>query len=340
MKPLRVGVIGLGIGMRHARTVLEHPRAELAWLCDLDPAKKAEAARDFPDVPFTPDDREVLADPGLDAVCVASYDDAHFRQANEALARGRHVFIEKPLCLHEHEMRALAAHLEANPGLRLSTNLVLRTCRRFLALKREMDADALGELCHLEADYFWGRAHKLLDGWRAGMEFYSIIHGAAVHMVDLVMFLTGQRPLSVTAFGNPAGIGGSRQRHNSSALLVLRFEKGLTAKISAHGCSAHPHFHRVSVFGTRRSFLGEFQGAGWIDSSDHEHALRPENAPYPDRSGRGRVLASFLDAVVDPRAVPLVDEKDSFDAMSVCLAAERSVRSGCECVVQYTGQPT
>jgi predicted dehydrogenase len=149
------------------------------------------------------------------------------------------------------------------------------------------------------------------------------------------MHLLGRRPLSVSALGSAVGTRGSRQRHDAFALLVLRFDGGLSAKIAAHGCCRHPHFHRLSVFATGGSFLGEFPGAVWIDSDDPERPPRPETGDYPGRSRRGAVLASFLDAVADPSRLPLVDEADSFAAMSVCFAAQRSVRSGRECPIDY-----
>ena len=215
-RKLRVGVIGLGIGMQHARTVAAHPGAELAMLCDLDPEKRVAAAAEFAGVPCVADAETLLAS-DLDVVSLASFDDFHYAQACRALTDGRHVYLEKPLCLHEAETRQLAALLRSRPGLRLSSNLVLRTCPRFLRVKAEMDAGSLGAVYHLEADYLWGRLPKLTGGWRADMDFYSIIHGAAVHMVDLVLWLTGARPVSVAALDSNFATRGTRQRHNDFA---------------------------------------------------------------------------------------------------------------------------
>ena len=333
-RKLRVGVIGLGIGMQHARTVAAHPGAELAMLCDLDPEKRVAAAAEFAGVPCVADAETLLAS-DLDVVSLASFDDFHYAQACRALTDGRHVYLEKPLCLHEAETRQLAALLRSRPGLRLSSNLVLRTCPRFLRVKAEMDAGSLGAVYHLEADYLWGRLPKLTGGWRADMDFYSIIHGAAVHMVDLVLWLTGARPVSVAALDSNFATRGTRQRHNDFAVLLLRFPGGLSAKVSAHGGCVYPHFHRLVVYGTEKSFAGELPGAYWLDSSDPALPPRAEKAAYPGREQRGEALVSFLDTLLGTAPRPLVDEADAFDAMSVCHAAQTAVETGCECTVNY-----
>lgn len=334
MRPLRVGVIGLGIGMQHARTIAAYPGAELALLCDLSANKRAQAGAEFPGVPCAADPGALL-EGDLDVVSIASYDDVHFAQAKQTIKLGRHVYLEKPLCLHEAETRELAALLRTHPEVRLSSNLVLRTCPRFRQVKTEMDAGKMGAVYHLEADYFWGRLPKLTNGWRADMGFYSIILGAAVHMVDLVLWLTGARPVSVAALGSDCATRGTRQRHNDFALLQLRFPGGLSAKVTAHGGCAHPHGHRLAVYGTEKTFVGDLPGAYWLDSSDPAIPPRVEVAAYPGREERGQALTSFLDTLTGVAARPLVDEADAFASMSVCLAAERAVQTGRECAVDY-----
>lgn len=334
MTPLRVGVIGLGIGMLHARTAASHQDACLAMLCDFAQDKREQAEAEFPGVPCVADVQELL-EADLDVISIASHDDAHFSQALQSLERGRHVFIEKPLCLHESETRELASTLRSKPGLHLSSNLVLRTCPRFTLVKQEIDAARFGTVYHLEADYLWGRLHKLTAGWRADMDFYSIIHGAAIHMVDLVMWLTGQRPVSVMALGSNFATRGTAQRHNDFTVLLLRFTNGLTAKVSAHAGGTHPHFHRLAVYGTNKTFAGEMPGAYWLDSSDPAVPPRADNAAYPGRDERGKVLSSFLSALTTAGVSPLVNEAEAFAAMCVCHAAEAAVQTGRECYVNY-----
>ena len=54
-----------------------------------------------------------------------------------------------------------------------------------------MAAGDLGRVYYMEADYNYGRIHKIVDGWRGAIDYYSVFLGGAVHMVDLLLWLTG-----------------------------------------------------------------------------------------------------------------------------------------------------
>ena len=129
MSMLRAGVIGLGVGMRHAGVYAAHPGCELAAVCDTDPAKLARAREQFPDAATFADASAMLAH-GLDVVSVASYDDAHHEQILAAIECGSHVYAEKPLCQTRAQARDIHAALAASPGVRLSANMVLRSDRK------------------------------------------------------------------------------------------------------------------------------------------------------------------------------------------------------------------
>ena len=104
------------------------------------------------------------------------------------------------------------------PNLNISANMVLRTCPLFIKVREEVSSFKMGDLYHLEADYLWGRKEKLISGWRAEADFYSIIYGAAVHMIDLVLWITGKKPVRVKALGSNKIASGTSQKHNDFVL--------------------------------------------------------------------------------------------------------------------------
>src|SRR5262249_60029034 len=102
------GQAGLGAwGGNLARNVDD--LAELAWLCDTDEGQLAQAARRFPAARVTGSFGELLADPELDAVVVATPVPTHYALAKEALEAGKHVFVEKPPAMRASEMEELVA---------------------------------------------------------------------------------------------------------------------------------------------------------------------------------------------------------------------------------------
>jgi predicted dehydrogenase len=105
---LGVAVAGLGAGESHARTNAGLESCELRWLHDLSGERAVALARDIGRGRIARGLDEILADPAVDAVSVASYDDAHAGHVLAAPAAGKHVFVEKPLCRSgRHEMNAV-----------------------------------------------------------------------------------------------------------------------------------------------------------------------------------------------------------------------------------------
>ena len=162
----------------------------------------------------TTDPEEVLADPDIDVVSVASYDDAHFEQIRAALAPRQARVRREAARPARDEARELAALLRANPRLRLSTNVPLRLSPRFQRVRAAIAAGELGRLFHLEGDYEYGRRHKLTDGWRGADPDYSVVLGGAIHMVDLLLWLSGLRVTEV--LGRRAGRGSPRAAPRSA----------------------------------------------------------------------------------------------------------------------------
>ena len=192
----------MGVGLHHARTLYAYNNCDLVWLCDKDKHKLSKVGTEFANVNKTQDDKDIFTDPNIDLICIASYDDSHHQQVIDALKNGKHVFVEKPLCLNEGEALNIRNALKINPNLKISSNMVLRSCPLFLKVREKVREKTMGEIYYLETDYLWGRKEKLTSGWRADANFYSIIHGAAVHMIDLAVWIVGQKPVSVQALGN------------------------------------------------------------------------------------------------------------------------------------------
>lgn len=271
----------------------------------------------------------------MDLVCIASYDEFHYQQVTQALLNRKHIYVEKPICLSRKETKKIRELLKKNPYLKISSNMVLRTCPLFKKIKKSVQKNKLGKIYNLEADYLWGRKEKILSGWRSKANFYSIIYGAAIHMVDLVLWITEKKPISVKALGNNLVTFGTKQKFNDFAIFLLNFENKMTVKISAHGGCVHPHFHVLKVFGENKSFIHDISRTVWINSSKHNNPLKPEYSAYPAKEKRVNTLISFLDSIIKSNHNPIVSKDDIFDTMSVCLAAEKAVRLGNTVSIEY-----
>jgi predicted dehydrogenase len=321
--PLRVGVIGLGVGEQQAEAVAANPSCALVAICDFDAEKLARVAARFPQARAVAADSEVLDDPEIDVVCIASHDHHHFTQTLRALENGKHVFVEKPFVLQEREARTIREQLRTRPGLRLSSNLVLRTSPRFVDLRRRIDAGELGRLFYLDGDYNYGRMHKITSGWRGELEFYSAVHGGGVHIVDLMMWLAHDRIVEVSAVGNAIASAGSGFRNFDMVAAVVRFAGGAVGKLAVNFGCVYPHFHRFNVYGTAATFENERGPARFYTTRDPTVAPAGLDTVYPG-THKGALIASFVDAILG-RGRATVEEEDVFASMAVCFAIEKSV---------------
>ncbi len=332
-KRLRVAVIGLGVGEAHLAGYRAHPACDVVALCDFSKEKLQEASRTHGDIDCRASADDILDDPDIDVVSIASYDNYHHGQAVRALTNNKHVFIEKPLCLWEEEARHIRAQLTARPHLRLSSNLILRLCPRFMAVRERIRRGEFGELFLVEGDYHYGRLHKITDGWRGLIDYYSVVHGGAIHLVDLLLWMTGDRIVEVSAVGNQVSSRGSRFRFNDTVIATIRFERGMVGKVGvSYGC-VRPHYHGLAIYGTKATFVNGHPHGLLYESRDPAQRPTTVTDPYPGVQ-KGGLIAGFIDSILHDRE-PVVGIEDTFRTMSVCLAIEQSVARGTPCRVEY-----
>jgi len=334
MHMLNAGVIGMGVGEKHALAYENHKNTFLKTVCDFDHEKLKELNAKFPNVYIETKDQSILESEDIDIVSIASYDNYHCDQIIRALNNGKHVMAEKPLCLNFDEMLKIYDTHKKTKELKLSANHVLRTNSRFIRLKDDVRNGEFGDIYFLEGDYFWGRHHKLF-GWRAEMDFYSIILGAAIHMIDLVMWLLGTRPVSVQAIGNDIFNKNTNLKFNSFAVILIKFENGVIAKITGNGGCVHPHYHGLKVFGTKRTAIHNLDGSAYLTSSEPDSEPIPIDDPYPEKEARQKIIHSFVDSILDHTIAPIVTDNDVYDVMSVCFAAEEAMNTGNTVEVNY-----
>jgi predicted dehydrogenase len=332
---LSVGIIGLGIGKKHIEAFNDHPGCKVTTLCDFSEEKYVEASKEFPSMRITKEAEDVLHDPELDIISIASYDNYHYEHVLSALKNRKHVFVEKPLCLYPYEALSVKKFLGENRDIRLSSNLNLRTCPRFVRLREEVLSKGTGRIFYMEGDYFWGRIRKMTDGWRGNMEFYSIVLGAAIHMIDLLIWISGQYPLEVQGYGNQIATSGSGFKFKDFASILMKFENGMIAKVCANGGCVHPHFHRVTVFGTEKSFLHEIGGGMWMESGKAGIEKLEVKDEYPGVNEKAKIITTFIDSILDNKAEAIVPTEDVFSTMSVCFAAEKAIEEEKPIKIEY-----
>lgn len=332
-KRFKAGIIGLGIGEQHIAGYQRHPQCEVVALCDFSDEKLAMAKKKYPQMRLTRDANELLEDPEIDVVSIASYDNFHYEHAQKAINNNKHIFVEKPLCLYEEEAQSIRSLLREKPHLKISCNLILRMCPRFQVVRKMIEEGELGQLFYVEGDYNYGRLPKLTEGWRGKIGFYSVVYGGAVHIIDLLLWLSGDFVVEVSAYGNNIASRDSGFEKNDLVVSILQFSNGIIGKVTANFGCVFPHFHGLSVYGKKATFVNGLDDAMLIESCDRSGGTRKISASYPGVH-KGDLIYSFVSSILDSSEA-VVTAEDVFKAMSVCFAVEKATLGAGPVKVKY-----
>lgn len=331
MRPLKAGIIGLGVGEQHLVSYADIPGCSVRAICDIDPAKLKDVGDRHGIGHRFADYRAIVEDPEIDVVSVCSYDDAHAEQVVAAFRNGKHVMVEKPVALNPVEAEAVV-RAQQDSGRLISSNLILRRSPRFIRLRDMIQAGEFGEIFYMEGDYIHQILWKITEGWRGRMPFYCVTYGGGIHLIDLMRWMIGQEIVEVSGMANKILTRDTSYRFDDTFVNLLRFEGGCLAKTLTTFGPQRPKFHALNIYGTRGTFLNDVPDAR-IHSSDDPADEERDATPYPGMR-KGDLLPDFVAAIREGRE-PAVSATDVFRVMAVCFATWESVRAGRTVRVDY-----
>lgn len=190
---LSAAVVGLGYwGPNLARNIAASPRFQLEWLCDRDEKRLESVGRGYPSARATSDVREVLRDPTVDVVAIATPVSTHHELARAALESGKHVLVEKPLAANSKQGDELVS-------IAHSQGLVLFVDHVFLyspAVRKMMEICSSGDLGDI----------RFIDSVRINLGLIqhdvNVLWDLAPHDLSIIDALLGRSPESLVAVGD------------------------------------------------------------------------------------------------------------------------------------------
>ena len=189
----------------------------LTAICDGSDEVRASFSAQYPDVSVLSTIDEVLADESIHAVSIATPAETHFQLAMDALRAGKHVYVEKPLCLDEAEAQE-CINLASEKGLTLMVGHLLWYHPVVLEIKRMIESGELGSLRYLYSN-------RLNMGLLRKEE--NVLWSFAPHDVSMILGLVGEMPLSVSAQGANHLI----PTNADQAVGLLKFSNNVTAHV-------------------------------------------------------------------------------------------------------------
>jgi predicted dehydrogenase len=238
LTPVRVGVVGLGYwGPNLARNFAAIAGCEVTWLCDASEPARARLQGAYPGARATADVQELLEDPELDAVVLATPVATHAELAVRVARTGKHCFVEKPLATRAADAQ-LAVDAAARAGTTLMVGHLLEYHPAVHRLRELLDGGELGELY-----YVYG--NRLNLGKLRADE--NALWSLGAHDVSVVLALIGQEPVECLAHGSSF----VRDGVEDVVFCYLRFDSGAVAHLHLSWLDPHKE-RRLTVVGSRR----------------------------------------------------------------------------------------
>lgn len=260
-KKLNVGIIGLGVGEMHLKGYLKNKNTKILYAADKSPLKIKQLKKRYKDINFLNNYQKIFSDRNVDIVSIATYDDSHYELIIKSLNNDKHVFVEKPFCQFDWQLRKIEKKLKEKKKV-LYSNLILRKSKLFIDIKKKISNNYFGKIFHIEADYNYGRIHKIKsNAWRSQIPFYSITQGGGIHLIDLILWLTNKKPKSVFSYSNKIATNKFRFKYPDNVLSIFKLEDDTTIKLSTKFGSVNKHHHNLSIYGTKKTFENLSTGA-------------------------------------------------------------------------------
>ena len=245
---VRAGLIGFGLGGRvfHAPLLSSVEDIELAAIFE---RTTNHAAERYPGITTYRTLDDLLADSSLSLIVVTTPNDSHFEYARDAIEAGKHVVVDKPMCVSSSEIADLIKLASAR-GVMLAPFHSRRWDSDFLTLQRLIQEGPLGRLVYFESNIDrWRPSPAARMPWKNDPAQGGLLLDLGTHLAD--------QPLAL--FGNPQSVHAdiTRERDgegaNDSFTLRLRYP-GFTVVVSANTLSTleRPRYH---LRGTRGNYV-------------------------------------------------------------------------------------
>jgi predicted dehydrogenase len=231
---ITVGVIGYGYwGPNLVRNFSEAPGGRVGFVTDIRAERLPQITARYPGMKVSVDSRDLLRDPAVDAVVVATPVSTHFDLAMAALRAGKHVLVEKPMTATSDQSLALIDEAEKR-GLVLMVDHTFVYTNAVRKIRELTQGGDLGDI------YYYDSVRINLGLFQHDV---NVLWDLAVHDLSIMDFVLGQTPVSVSATGL-AHVSGQPE---NIAYMTMFFEGRLIA---------HVHVNWLAPVKVRRTLLG------------------------------------------------------------------------------------
>ena len=329
---LKVGIIGAGrMGNAHAGNLAKLKSAAVTAVYDIDPAKSAAFKEKYPDVTVKNSLAELVGSPEVELIVITSPTYCHREGLLAAMAAGKPIFCEKPLCRTPEDLKELAPLISNYKNL-FAIGFVRRYSPGVVLMKKLIEEGKIGKIICSSVCCLFGGFRREWGDWFADYDKSGgVMLDMLAHHCDLQNMLLG-KPLSVYARAMQLPKDLEKPRDYVSATAV--YEGNIICNLECSWLRGGPSDTYMTVYGDKGALkLSDSAGLSFFDIGGAETKMEADEGILghlqEDISGNmyAKEIAVVTDCVLTGRT-PWAGAKEAIEAMTFCLGMVRSSETG------------
>ena len=335
MKKFNVGIIGYGwVATAHIPAINATSLAQVTAVYSSRKLDAAQLSAKYGGTITAYDDLgQLLADPDVQVVSVCSYPYDHAEQVIAAAKAGKHLIIEKPLCLSLKDLRAMQKAVQQSK-VKTCVCFECRYSSHFLATKAVIDEGLLGKLHYGEVDYYHG-----IGPWYGQFRWNtrkdaggSALLTAGCHALDALLLCMGDQVEEVSSYDTKSQNKiFAPYEYTTTSVTILKFKDGSIGKCAAVVDCLQPYYFHTHLVGSQGSLLdNKFHSMKLQTNKNAWSTLAMKMIDSGDVSDHPyqAQFEAFFNALDKGKEMALTSLSDAARSHEVIFAADRSAELG------------
>jgi predicted dehydrogenase len=343
VKKFNVGMIGYGwAATAHIAAINATQSGQVTAICSSRKLDEAELKAKYGSRIRTYNELDqMLGDPEVQVVSVCGLPGDHAAHSIRAAQAGKHLIIEKPLCLIPKDLTRLTRAVQ-QAGVNVCVCFECRFSSQFRSIKAVLDKGLLGKLHYGEVDYYHG-----IGPWYGQFRWNtkkaqggSALLSAGCHALDALLLCMGSEAVEVTSAATKSSAAVFEPyEYASTSVTILKFKNGSIGKCTASIDCHQPYYFHTHLVGSKGSLLdNKFHSTDLHTAKENWSTLAFKPLDSGDVSDHPyqTQFEAFFEALAQGKPMPLTGLAEATRTHELIFAADRSAISGRPVKVSYS----
>lgn len=332
MKHVKIGVVGLGrLGYKHAENLaFKIPKAKLTAVCAMEDNKLKEIKDNWGVANTYKDFDEMIKNPDLDAILIASPSGLHTEQISKALEAGLHVFSEKPLGTSVDECKEAEKAVEKHKDKVFMLGFMRRYDDSYKYAKEKIESGEIGVPILFRG--YSQDPEKFIEGaiayaGHSGGEFIDM----SVHDIDLARWFLNSEPEEVYAIGGCyAHPEFAKYKDGDNVSALMKFKSGAMAFLFAGRTAPHGYNVETEIIGTKGILrIGSVPQKNLVEILDNSGVRKECSQDFLERFEESYLneVNEFINCIIEKRK-PKVTVYDGTKTTEIAYKCKEAFETG------------